>query len=79
MFMATKTITITEDSYERLNVLKEREESFSEVIKRLTSKVKLSDFAGILTNSEADTLKEKIKISRELSVLRMKKVKETLA
>ena len=32
MFMATKTITITEDAYERLNALKEDYESFSEAI-----------------------------------------------
>jgi len=77
--MATKTITITEDSYERLNALKEKEESFSEVISRLTSKVRLSDFAGILSNKEADILKERIIKSRELSKYRMKAIKENLS
>ena len=78
MFMATKTITITEDAYERLNALKKKEESFSEAIRRLTAKVKLTDFAGILTNEEAKSIKDKIAKSRELSSKRMRKIKEKL-
>jgi len=35
--MASKTITITEDVYERLVAHKRGEESFSDVIRRLTS------------------------------------------
>jgi hypothetical protein len=34
--VASKNITITEDAYEALVVLKREEESFSDVIKRLT-------------------------------------------
>jgi predicted CopG family antitoxin len=34
--MATKSLTITEDAYERLKSHKRDEESFSEVIERLT-------------------------------------------
>ncbi len=78
MFMATKTITITEDAYERLNALKENYESFSEAIRRLTSKIKLSDFAGILSDKEAESIKERINKSREQSKDRMKKIREQL-
>nr|AQS31967.1 hypothetical protein [uncultured archaeon]AQS32262.1 hypothetical protein [uncultured archaeon] len=78
MFMSTKTITIAEDAYERLNALKKKEESFSEAIRRLTAKVKLTDFAGILTNEEAKNIKNKIAKSRELSNDRMRNVKEKL-
>jgi len=78
MFMATKTITITEDAYERLNALKEDYESFSEAIRRLTSKVRLSDFAGILSNKEAKNLKERIKITREQSRKRMEEIRKKL-
>ena len=35
--MASKTITITEDAYERLAAHKRGDESFSDVIRRLTS------------------------------------------
>lgn len=34
--MASKTITITEDAYEKLAAHKREDESFSEVIRRLT-------------------------------------------
>lgn len=78
MFMATKTITITEDAYERLNALKENQESFSEAIRRLTSKIKLSDFAGILNNEEARNMKERIRNLREASTERAKKIRERL-
>lgn len=79
MFMATKTLTITEDAYDRLFVLKEEDESFSEVIRRLTTKVKLSDFAGLLTNEEAKKAKEKIALMREVSTKRMDAIRERLA
>ncbi|MBI5072880.1 antitoxin VapB family protein [Candidatus Woesearchaeota archaeon] len=77
--MATKTLTITEDAYDRLFVLKEEDESFSEVIRRLTTKVKLSDFAGLLTNEEAKKAKEKIALMREVSTKRMDAIRERLA
>lgn len=76
--MSTKTLTITEDAYERLFALKEESESFSEVIRRITSKVKLSDFAGLLTETEAKTVHEKIKKMREASATRMKRIREQL-
>jgi predicted CopG family antitoxin len=34
--MATKTITITEDAYERLRAMKREDESFTELLLRLT-------------------------------------------
>lgn len=56
--MGTKTITITNEAYERLLTYKEHKESFSEVIKKLTSKGNLFDLIGILTNKEAEELKK---------------------
>ena len=77
--MATKTLTITEDAYDRLSALKEEDESFTEVIRKLTEKVKLSDFAGILTNDEAKKVRERIAKMREASTNRMKTIRARLA
>ncbi len=76
--MSTKTLTITEDAYERLHALKEETESFSEVIRRLTSKVRLMDFAGILSDEETRKVKERISKTREASMNRMKQVRKQL-
>ncbi len=79
--MATKNISIKEESYKRLASLREGNESFSEIIDRLTGKVKLSDFFGILSKESAVKLekgiervrKEREKFYRE-RVERIKKV-----
>ena len=77
--MATKTLTITEDAYGRLATAKEENESFSEVINRITGKVSLLSIAGILTEKEADKLEASIAKSRQRSRLRMKRVAKELA
>lgn len=77
--MATKTLTITEDAYERLATAKEENESFSEVINRITGKVSLLSIAGILTEKEADKLEASIAKSRQRSRLRMKRISRELA
>ena len=71
--MATKTISITEEAYNRLLTKKYEKESFSEVINRTTNKINLLDFAGILTNKESDNLIKNIRGERNLSSRRKKK------
>lgn len=45
--MATKTISLSEDAYEVLASLKEEDESFSDVVRRLARAHRdLSDFSG---------------------------------
>jgi predicted CopG family antitoxin len=44
--MATKNITITEDAYERLRALKREDESFSDLVVRLTESEDPMIFAG---------------------------------
>jgi predicted CopG family antitoxin len=44
--MGTKNITITEDAYERLRALKREDESFSDVVTRLTEEEDPMSFAG---------------------------------
>ncbi|HIH65630.1 MAG TPA: hypothetical protein HA282_00240, partial [Nanoarchaeota archaeon] len=77
--MATKTISITEDAYKRLEVLKTEKESFSDIINKITKKKSLLDIAGILTENEARILENRIKKSREASRKRMKRIRMELA
>ncbi len=70
--MSTKTITLSEDAYERLKALKEERESFSEVVRRVTKRRSLLEFAGILTKEEADQVKTTIREGRLASVRRAK-------
>lgn len=51
--MATKTITITTQAYEKLAAMKTGNESFSEVITKLTAKGSILDLVGTLTDKEA--------------------------
>ncbi|MBI2451502.1 antitoxin VapB family protein [Candidatus Pacearchaeota archaeon] len=81
--MSTKTISITEEAYRRLASLREREnESFSEVIKRVTGKTKLRDFFGILSKDATDELEETIIESRskhrKARQIRLKRIEREL-
>lgn len=52
--MATKTISLAEDAYERLKAKKRAGESFSDVVRRLTTDVELDEFFGALSDETAD-------------------------
>lgn len=56
--MTTKTITLSEEAYTRLRSLKKDNESFSDVINRITGKVLLLELAGILDKSSAERLRK---------------------
>ena len=73
--MATKTISIMDDVYELLIRKKRRQESFSELIRRiLTRKNDLMDFAGSWNISEKDGQKMK----EDINKLRKNSTKEML-
>ena len=74
MCMATKTISISTEAYEKLKRLKEARESFSEVINRVAGKRSLLELAGILSHEEADTLMKTIKEGRGRSRKRSEKI-----
>ena len=61
--MGTKTITVMDDAYDILSRNKMKDESFSDVIRRIGSKKgNLSKFIGILnvSNKEAENMKKEI-------------------
>ncbi len=60
-----KTLTVSEDAYERLASKKDPGESFSDVIKKLTGKSSLLDLVGVLSDSEAENIRKDIKKRRE--------------
>lgn len=55
--MGTKTISITEDAYHRLERLKEKGESFSDVIRRLSGGADLQRYAGTISDELGDELR----------------------
>lgn len=62
--MATKTITVTEDAYERLRAHKRDDESFTETILRLTGDDRdvLSGFGAM---ADVDGFREAVEGTRE--------------
>ena len=77
--MATKTISITEEAYERLASNRKNKESFSEIIERITNKADILDYAGALTDLEASSMEKRINESRKESRSRMEKVRGEMA
>lgn len=58
--MGTKTISLADDAYERLKAEKKEGESFSDVIRRITSGAELSDYYGVLSEETADELEDAV-------------------
>ena len=76
--MATKTISITEEAYERLKTRKAENESFTDVINRISGKRSLMELAGVLSKGEADKLEKNIKERRKASRTHINAIKESL-
>ena len=68
--MATKTISITEEAYERLKAVKSDNESFSDIINKITKKTDIRKFFGILSKKAADEMEKIIKEGRKGSLKR---------
>jgi len=76
--MGTKTISITEEAYERLKMRKEKNESFTDVINRVTGKRDIMEFAGILSKEEGEKLRRYIKARRNASREYSNRIRESL-
>ena len=60
-----KTISLADDAYERLLAAKREGESFSDVVRRLTSGANLSDHHGALSVETVDEIERAIRDRRE--------------
>lgn len=78
MFMATKTLTITEEAYERLAAVRQKDESFSEIIMDHFPKHSLLELAGIFSHKEAKELREYISNRRRESRKRLNNITKRL-
>ncbi|MDN5366701.1 MAG: putative antitoxin [Candidatus Diapherotrites archaeon] len=65
--MGVKTITIKDDVYKKLLAIKRKDESFSDVLERLTRKVSIDRFFGVLSSeiTEEDVKKWKEERKKE--------------
>jgi len=70
--MGTKNISISEEAYERLAALKKPNESFTEVVNRLTRKRSILELVGVLTEKEGEVITKEIMELRKSSSMRVK-------
>jgi predicted CopG family antitoxin len=61
----SKSIRLSEDAYERLAAHKREDETFSDVVLRLAGERSLLDIAGVLSDGEADALRDAVAERRE--------------
>jgi predicted CopG family antitoxin len=78
MHMGTKTIRLDDEAYERLASRKREGESFSDVVKRVAGERSLLEIAGILSDEEAETMRETIAVRRARSRERSDRITERL-
>ncbi len=76
--MGSKNISISDEAYLRLSELKLKNESFTELIYRLTNKTNVLDLKGIISEDEGKSLEKNIRDSRKLSKERIDRITKEL-
>jgi predicted CopG family antitoxin len=61
----SKSVRLSEEAYERLAAHKREDETFSDVVLRLAGERSLLDLAGVLSDEEADALRDAVAERRE--------------
>ncbi|EQB67907.1 MAG: hypothetical protein AMDU5_GPLC00020G0008 [Thermoplasmatales archaeon Gpl] len=72
--MGSRNISISDEAYHKLRDMKMKNESFTDVINRLTKKTSILELKGLLSISEADSILNSIEESRKLSRKRLESV-----
>ena len=65
--MGTRNISISDEAYSRLAALKRSNESFTNVVNRLTGKRSILELAGVLTPEEGSKLRQRVEDLRSAS------------
>ena len=76
--MGSKNVRLDEDVYERIKSKKRPDETFSEAIDRLTAETSFLELAGILSDEEAEEMREAIQEQEERSRERLDRLTERM-
>lgn len=63
--VSSKTISLSEDAYEALTALKKPDESFSDVVRRMTRRRSLTELADIFDAKAGEAIAKAIEDTRE--------------
>jgi predicted CopG family antitoxin len=73
-----RNIRLTEDAYQRLKSRKHTGESFSDTVERIAGERSLLDLAGILSDEEAEDMRDAIQEQEERSRERLDRLTEQM-
>ena len=76
--MGSKNISISDEAYLRLSELKLKNESFTELIYRLTNKTNVPDLKGIISEDEGKSIEKNIREPRKISKERVDRITDEL-
>ena len=71
IIMGSRNISISDEAYSRLAGLKGSNESFTDVINRLTGRRSILELAGVLTEAEGEELRRNVEELRHRSARRV--------
>lgn len=77
--MGARNISISDEAYERLKSIKKPNESFTDVINRLTGRRSILELVGLLSKEEAREMKLGIKDIRKKSSKRIRALSEKVS
>ncbi len=72
--MGNKTISVSDEAYARLKARKKPGESFSDTINRLTSRIRLSELAGVLDEDDIRVIEKAVTAIRSQSKDRIREL-----
>ncbi|ADQ69417.1 hypothetical protein C499_12625 [Halogeometricum borinquense DSM 11551] len=73
-----RNVRLTEDAYQRLKMRKQEGESFSDTVARIAGERSLLDLAGILSDDEADAMRDAIREREEQSRDRLDRLSDEM-